>query len=107
MTWGNNSSGQLGHGDLQSVCEPTLVKELQFVKVQAVSAGWSHTPFISGNGEAMTWGNNSSGQLGHGDFQRVCEPTLVKELQLVKVQAVSAGWSHTPFISGRSTSADP
>ncbi|MCO5558433.1 hypothetical protein L7F22_012016 [Adiantum nelumboides] len=99
-SWGAGTHGQLGTGALRDELLPQHLPPPSSSPLLCLACGGSHTVAALRNGEAMTWGNNSSGQLGHGDLRSVCEPTLVKELQFVKVQAVSTGWSHTTFISG-------
>merc|ERR1712113_875188 len=39
-----------------------------------VSAGASHAIALDGDGSSWSWGMNSSGQLGHGEFGRVEVP---------------------------------
>ena len=49
MTWGRGTSGQLGHGDMVSIFKPKHVKLLESLVIIHVSAGWSHSGFISGS----------------------------------------------------------
>lgn len=74
-TWGRNRFGQLGLGDEEDVCLPTLVKGvLHRIKVDSVSCGWQHTLALTPNGFVFGWGLNVFGQLGLGDFVDRSEP---------------------------------
>ena len=72
--WGYNSSGQLGDGTTSQRNTPVKVKTpdrtypdlpADFTYVQ-VSAGGSHSLALGSDGNAYSWGNNSSGQIGDG-----------------------------------------
>ncbi|KAH7416310.1 hypothetical protein KP509_14G085200 [Ceratopteris richardii] len=95
MTWGNNSSGQLGHGDLQNRCEPRLVRELQWLKIKTAAAGWSHSAFISDDQKLFTFGSGGYGQLGHGDLDSCNIPRQVICFTSMKVCHVACGMRHT------------
>jgi alpha-tubulin suppressor-like RCC1 family protein len=51
-------------------------------------------------GRVLTWGRGTSGQLGHGDIVNSLYPKLVASLQAYFIAHVSAGWSHSGFVSG-------
>jgi alpha-tubulin suppressor-like RCC1 family protein len=91
-TWGDNFSGQLGHGNTGgSISTPTRVEMLS--NVVAVSLGGplilGNSAAIDANGDLYTWGNNMNGQLGHGDILQRNTPTKVKALS--NVAAISVG----------------
>lgn len=48
LTWGRGTSGQLGHGEMVNILEPKRVTSLEGIVVARVSAGWSHSGFVSG-----------------------------------------------------------
>lgn len=48
LTWGRGNSGQLGLGDMVSSLEPKPVVGLEGCFITHVSAGWSHSGFVSG-----------------------------------------------------------
>ena len=89
--WGDNSQGQLGRGNTDSVNIPLWVQQAYTYK--AVSAGGEHSLAIDTAGKLYAWGGNSYGQLGDGTTggksSRVAiEPTL-------NFTAVSAGINHS------------
>lgn len=61
-TWGNNSYGQLGLGDLVHRSSPTQVGTLS--NWTRVTAGYGTTVAIQYPNTIWTWGNNNQGQLG-------------------------------------------
>eukprot|EP00250_Pteridium_aquilinum_P017454 c23633_g1_i1 orf=97-1239(+) len=105
VTWGNGNSGQLGHGDSRSCCEPTIVKELQFIKIRTVSAGWSHTVFISDDNGLFTCGSGGYGQLGHGNLDSCSIPKRVNWFASMRVSLAACGMRHTLVLadSGKGT----
>ncbi len=61
--WGDNSSGQLGLGDLVDRSEPTKVSD----GWRGVAAGITHTCGVRTDGSLWCWGSNYEGELGLGD----------------------------------------
>ncbi len=56
-TFGSNSYGQLGVGDLSSRGSPTLVKITSTVdNIVMVAAGSHHTVVLTSDGDVLTWG---------------------------------------------------
>ena len=62
--WGNNSTGQLGNGNITPSNIPVQVSGLS--GVTAVAAGYSHSVALKSDGTVRTWGSNTKGQLGNG-----------------------------------------
>lgn len=56
-TWGSNSHGQLGVGDLLSRGSPTTTRLPPNVRVVQVAAGSNHTVFLTANGQIYTCGD--------------------------------------------------
>lgn len=56
--------------------------------------------FMGADGTVLTWGRGTSGQLGHGEMINSLQPKLVKALEGLVITHVSAGWSHSGFVSG-------
>jgi alpha-tubulin suppressor-like RCC1 family protein len=68
-SWGLNSSGQLGNGSFINRNVPGVVLQsgaLAGKTVVALAAGGSHSMALCSDGTLVTWGLNSSGQLGNG-----------------------------------------
>ena len=85
-TWGSNSCGQLGHGDMDVRLVPTKVQHIN--PVRSIAAGAAHMCALvlgENGGEVLhTWGGGSKGQLGHGTFNNVLLPKLVNCDNLVE-----------------------
>eukprot|EP00446_Apocalathium_sp_SHHI-4_P057412 CAMPEP_0177299616 /NCGR_PEP_ID=MMETSP0368-20130122/4123_1 /TAXON_ID=447022 ORGANISM="Scrippsiella hangoei-like, Strain SHHI-4" /NCGR_SAMPLE_ID=MMETSP0368 /ASSEMBLY_ACC=CAM_ASM_000363 /LENGTH=578 /DNA_ID=CAMNT_0018757965 /DNA_START=52 /DNA_END=1789 /DNA_ORIENTATION=- len=63
-TWGENSGGQLGLGDLQTRFEPALVEELNAYTVTQVVAVDNMSYALTAHGVVYAWGENKEGTLG-------------------------------------------
>lgn len=93
-TWGLNSSGQLGLGDLTNrhrryqVGTPTYGKK--------IAAGKTHTLVGSDYNLAWAWGNNGSGRLGNGSTSNSPSPVQVSTSSSLNVVVnVAAGEDHS------------
>lgn len=65
LSWGSNGSGQLGLGkEIEWQEQPALVAGLTGVAVSQISAGATHTMFLTLPGLVYCCGANQSGQLG-------------------------------------------
>ncbi|XP_046440285.1 E3 ubiquitin-protein ligase MYCBP2-like isoform X2 [Daphnia pulex] len=62
-TFGSNSYGQLGVGDLSSRGSPNLVKMPCAVNISMIAAGSHHTVVLTTDGDVLTWGAHLKGQL--------------------------------------------
>ena len=73
-SFGNNSYGQLGHGDTIHKNEPKIINTLK--DIQQISYGSSGQHFFAKNSQNQIFatGNNNCGQLGTGDTQSVSIP---------------------------------
>jgi alpha-tubulin suppressor-like RCC1 family protein len=101
-TVGSNALGQLGIGLLGQVYKknsPVLVPDLSKKKIVKISCGHSHTCALTEDGKVYSWGSNINGQLGvdSGD-QDVCSTPQLIPLH-AKITQVSAGSSHSGFVS--------
>jgi alpha-tubulin suppressor-like RCC1 family protein len=97
VSWGDNSSGQLGDGTLDTRLTPVQVKGLgPGSGVVAVAAGMFHAMALKADGTVLTWGANVLGQLGDGTQFSRAEPVQVVGLGPGSgVIKISAGFTHT------------
>jgi alpha-tubulin suppressor-like RCC1 family protein len=72
---------------------PTPLAALAGVWVRSVAAGGWHSLARSWDGRVYSWGDNTFGQLGHGDELDRSSPTLVEGLE--GVRGVDATYSHS------------
>lgn len=97
-TWGKNTSS-LGYKvstQTTSVTAPKKVEGFDNNVTQAV-LGPNHSALITSEGHLYTWGNGSSGQLGHNDDKSYEEPKLIEFFAKnnLEVQEVALGENHT------------
>ncbi|KAH3758353.1 ADPribosylation factor subfamily protein [Pelomyxa schiedti] len=102
FAFGDNSTGQLGLGDLTQRNIPTLVNGIP--RVHQIAAGGAfgqgHTIAVAGDtGITYSWGSNKCGQLGHGDFENRNIPTVILALQSRRIIKISCGWLHSACIA--------
>ncbi|XP_038892021.1 ultraviolet-B receptor UVR8 isoform X2 [Benincasa hispida] len=95
LAWGRGNSGQLGLGDMASSLHPKPMMGLGSYFITQVSAGWSHSGFVSNEGKLYTCGDGSFGQLGHGDYQSRCFPDEVLFFSDKHVDQIACGMRHS------------
>ncbi|XP_034721634.1 probable E3 ubiquitin-protein ligase HERC6 isoform X2 [Etheostoma cragini] len=102
FSWGLNSHGQLGLGKEVSLQHtPVLVHPLTGVAVTQVSAGATHSLFLTLPGLVYCCGANKSGQLGvnrvdeNGRFN-IC---IVPALRPLGVRFISCGEAHSAVLT--------
>jgi alpha-tubulin suppressor-like RCC1 family protein len=111
-TFGDNIHGQLGHGDRGYGTNRNIPTEIhrgendlpEDVNIVKVSCGDYHTVLLSDDGRIWTFGNNTSGQLGHGDIKHRKVPTEIQRgkngiPEDVRIIGVSCGRDHTVLLS--------
>ncbi|MGJ5813755.1 RCC1 repeat-containing protein [Paludibaculum fermentans] len=86
-SWGNNSQGQLGTGDIQARAGWAHVQGLG--AVTAIAAGAQHSLALQADGTVWAWGANSEGQLGSGTLASRALPGVVPGLR--DVTMIAAG----------------
>ncbi|XP_047371857.1 secretion-regulating guanine nucleotide exchange factor isoform X3 [Sciurus carolinensis] len=91
---GLNKDGQLGLGHTEDVLYFTLCKSLLGCPVQQVACGWDFTIILTENGQVLSCGSNSFGQLGVPHGPRRCVVPQAIELLREKVACVAAGLRH-------------
>ncbi|KAJ3706535.1 hypothetical protein LUZ61_010240 [Rhynchospora tenuis] len=97
FTCGDNSSYCCGHGDIgRTVFKPTRIEALRGIPCKQVATGLSFTVILTRQGHVYTCGNNTHGQLGHGDTVERLTPAIIQLLaENSKVVQVAAGPSYT------------
>lgn len=76
-SWGWNSSGQLGAGNIPTQNKPIAVIQsgiLSGRSIRAISAGSSHSLALCTDGTLATWGLNNRGQLGNDSLSSSAVP---------------------------------
>ena len=72
--WGNNTFGQLGNGQStsdfndDSADSPVPIKVADIANAEAITTSHFHSCALHQDGTISCWGNNSSGQLGNGNW---------------------------------------
>ena len=79
--WGQNDNGQLGNGTITSSPVPFKVSVLDSTTpARSVSCGDRQTCAVLTAGQAVCWGANDGGQLGHNDNAESHVPEFVQNL---------------------------
>lgn len=104
-SWGAGTEGQLGTGRLRDEHCPNLLPPLTLPSatdspICLLACGGAHVIALTTGGRVLTWGRGASGQLGHGEMANSLRPKPVKFLEDFCMAHVSAGWSHSGFVSG-------
>jgi alpha-tubulin suppressor-like RCC1 family protein len=103
FSFGDNSSGQLGLGDLVDRKVPTLIKKFEGIRgevtIVALAAGMFHSLLLTEKGEVFSMGDNQGGQLGLGDEAGRLTPTLIETLD--DIVAIAVGWNHSLFLDAQ------
>lgn len=96
-SFGWNSWGQLGLGDIENRTLPVMIPAIPgAISVRHVSCGGAHTVFITSGGEVYSFGRGANGRLGHGDEKDVWSPRrVVGKLRELFVSSLTCGGSHT------------
>lgn len=95
FSFGNGSSGALGHGTRDTEKLPRLVEALTSTRVVDISAGSSHCLATTEDGLLYSWGGAHSGALGLGPSTNlICTPSVVP-LANRKARQVSAAGQHS------------
>uniref|UniRef100_A0A3Q2LHU8 Secretion regulating guanine nucleotide exchange factor n=1 Tax=Equus caballus TaxID=9796 RepID=A0A3Q2LHU8_HORSE len=97
---GLNKDGQLGLGHTEDVLYFTPCRSLLGCPIQQVACGWDFTIILTGNGQVLSCGSNSFGQLGvpHGP-RRCVVPQAIEPLR-EKVVSIAAGLRHALAATG-------
>lgn len=99
LTWGGNSKGQLGDGQLTSSTTPLSALQLRHRPVVSVSCGENHCLALTIGGNVYAWGDNSFGQLGLMDAKNRLRPEQIKSMRSIGARSISAGRNHSLVVS--------
>ncbi|XP_037695224.1 secretion-regulating guanine nucleotide exchange factor isoform X2 [Choloepus didactylus] len=91
---GLNKDGQLGLGHTEDVLYFTPCMPLLGCPIQQVACGWDFTIILTENGQVLSCGSNSFGQLGVPQGPRRCIVPQAIELLTEKVMCIAAGLRH-------------
>ncbi|XP_074257293.1 secretion-regulating guanine nucleotide exchange factor isoform X9 [Saimiri boliviensis] len=91
---GLNRDGQLGLGHTEDVPSFTPCKSLLGCPIQQVACGWDFTIILTENGQVLSCGSNSFGQLGVPHGPRRCVVPQAIELHKEKIVCIAAGLRH-------------
>lgn len=94
-SWGNGDDGRLGHGNIETYLEPTLISSLNDIPVRVIACGGSHSGVTAINGDVYLWGSGQHGQLGTGMLRSRRVPTKIRLLQGKHVTQLSFGEWHS------------
>ncbi|KPM08167.1 Regulator of chromosome condensation (RCC1) repeat protein [Sarcoptes scabiei] len=85
---------------LFDINELKLDKKITEQKIVQVSAGQEHLLLLTENGEVLSYGTGSRGQLGHGNIDDCLEKAnVIEALNGVKCKAIAAGGWHSIALS--------
>jgi alpha-tubulin suppressor-like RCC1 family protein len=92
LAWGDNFDGQLGDGNAQRQTLPVRVKLPLGVTVTAISAGYTSALALTKSGRVLSWGDNTSGELGTGATPPIrFVPGYVRLAAHTKITSIAAG----------------
>jgi alpha-tubulin suppressor-like RCC1 family protein len=101
-TWGDNSFGQLGIGDMMSSLRPARVLHENgspLTDIVAIALGNFHSLALSNDGYIWAFGNNEDGQLGNDSTANLSRPAKVQHPDngnaLSDIVYIAAGSSHS------------
>ena len=99
LSFGWGFDGRLGHGDRETQREPKVIEALRGVRVVAIAASTCYSMVLTDNGTVLSFGDGSSGKLGHGDRANQLEPKVIDALRGVRVVAIAAGGYHSMVLT--------
>ncbi|KAL8200287.1 hypothetical protein R6Q57_011626 [Mikania cordata] len=97
-TIGSSVYGQLGN---PLACDNSIALvqgKIKFEFVKEIASGAYHVAVLTSKGHVYTWGKGANGQLGVGDTEDRCSPTLVESLRHHQIQSISCGSSSTAVV---------
>lgn len=101
-SWGKNTQGQCGHGNLDDVLKPQMIKRLSDHFVVQLAAGWEHSLALISTGRLYSWGSGYKDSrrcvvppvlgLGHSDCRS--SPELITSIETININQIISGWDH-------------
>ena len=95
MSWGDNTYGQLGTGDVVTRWNPFLCCE----NVISASAGERHTVCICAGGQVFVWGSNHCYQTGHTDGIHRVIPRAIHTLRGIEAVKIDTNAQCTLIVT--------
>ena len=92
-SWGSGNSGQLGHGDKNSLLAPKLIEAIHSIPMKQSACGFYHSLLITNEGKVYSFGANSKGELGLSNTRSTFIPTIIPHLE--DSAEVACGWAHS------------
>ena len=111
VTWGINTRGQLGTGNLTSSTVPVAINQgrvLSGKTVTQIAAGGYHCLALCSDGTVAAWGGNETGTLGNGTTTNASSPILVNRSGVLSgktVTQITGGASHSMALCSDGTVA--
>ena len=111
-SWGNNSYGQLGNGNIanEKISQPNQVLgvngEGKLSNIKQISAGESFAIALTDDGKVLAWGQNTYGQLGNNTNDSSGVPVYVQDengKDIENIKQISAGSFHGLAVSNDGT----
>ncbi|CAH1436069.1 unnamed protein product [Lactuca virosa] len=100
FSWGEESTGRLGHGVDSDVLHPKLIDSLSNTNIELVACGEYHTCAVTLSGDLYTWGDGHFGVLGHGNEVNHWVPRRVNgPLEGIHVSFIACGPWHTAVVT--------
>ena len=93
MSWGQNTSGQLGINSIVDGKQATAITTLAGRSMTAITSGHNHSLALRSDGAVYAWGINESGQLGDGKTKNLLLPTQIAALS--NIVGLAAGARHS------------
>jgi alpha-tubulin suppressor-like RCC1 family protein len=97
FSFGANTYGQLGLGDIKDRTIPTLINTSEMGRIVAVSAS-NFSLILNSQDQVFGFGDNEYGQLGLDDQIPRMVPTLI---DIPEIIAISAGGFHSLFLNSQ------
>ena len=101
LTWGLNSSGQLGFGDFSTRILPRAVNYFKATRMAGVVCGSRTTFVLDAEGKVFSFGKGEDGALGSGDRATAMTPRLIESLQRQPIAQIKCRGVHVLALTAR------